>query len=260
MIELIVAISLLSVISTPFINSFIKSMEINKKTENTIEANYIAQKFLEDIKYSDDLSVFPATQQYQGFTVDITFTDITDTLKITKNGTTVSNGGYTLPDSYDMELRYYETVSDGSKIRIASTDYKSPSDQYTLKIENQSEGSDLLTVSLLHPNESFLAPINASGETFVDIKILVGNDISENGELVLNNLSDKKIVFYEFDDDNDYLKLDPVVSINSGDIEIINNLNTLSQDGNNNYSLYSVEIVVSKNGVELEKLISTVKK
>ena len=260
MIELIIAISLLSVISSPFINSFIKSMEINKRTENTIEANYIAQKFLEDIKYSDDLSIFSATQEYQGFTVDITFTDITDTLKITKDRTTVSNGGYTLPDDYDMELRYYETVSDGSKIRIASTDYKSSSNQYTLKIENQSEGSDLLTVSLLYPTEFPILSINASGKTSVDIKILVGSNISENGELILNNLSDKKIQFYEFDDNNDYLKLDPVVSINSGDIEIISNLNTLSQDGNNNHSLYSVEIVISKNGVELEKLISTVKK
>ena len=260
MIELIIAISLLSVISTPFINSFLKSMEINRKTENTIEANYIAQKFLEDIKFSDDLTAFPATQEYQGFTVDINFSDITNTLKISKSGTTVSNGGYVLPSSYDMEIRYYETLSDGSKIRISSTDYESTSDQYTIKIENHSEGSDLLTVTILYPNEVSLAPINTGGDSFSDIKILVGEGISEKGKLTLNNLSDKKIKFYEFDDKNDDLQLEPLVSINSGDVEIINNLDTISQDGNNNYKLYSVEISVSKNGIELEKLISTVKK
>ena len=98
LVEVLVAIALISMIVTTFLSFFIQAAKTNNRTSDINRATFIAQAHLETLNqytsYSEIEEAYLLVDQEEGFTIETTITGPTDnttTLYLTK--VTVTKGG-----------------------------------------------------------------------------------------------------------------------------------------------------------------------
>ncbi len=98
LVEVLVAIALISMIVTTFLSFFIQAAKTNNRTSDINRATFIAQAHLEKLNqytsYSEIEEAYLLVDQEEGFTIETTITGPTDnttTLYLTK--VTVTKGG-----------------------------------------------------------------------------------------------------------------------------------------------------------------------
>ncbi|KNF07385.1 hypothetical protein CLPU_17c00100 [Gottschalkia purinilytica] len=76
MIEVVVSITILSLLTLPIITLFYESVKMNKKSQEQMTATILAENFIEDIKTSENLNIGQVTKYENGFNINIKIEEI----------------------------------------------------------------------------------------------------------------------------------------------------------------------------------------
>lgn len=272
LLELLIAIALLSLLIGPYFSHFITSTKIGERSERIVRAEFIAQKYLEMEKSNRTIPVSGVKKEQEDhFEIVITYNDKTDGI----NQSTRTLEIYDDSQEYDLIMRPDLNLSDSSiAFELAGgTELDETSDI--------SFGGDLL-LSLdegTQPNEYFLSyQINGGTPT-----TLPGFPISTDDELAIKFLtpeigitdkildielanltsgdSEVTFVLFEYDDDNRNYEFS-TSNLSIGDVSLFLKLTSDTDENiDNTLDYYWVNIeVIDSTGEVMAELHSSIRR
>lgn len=277
LIEVLIALAILSIMTIPVFDTFLESMKINHQTMITVSANHVGQHVLELLKSSGGLQDFSHsinmdggyvetyTGQLDGYDVDVTLTKIDGITYAPVSGTEVNLGNETDTSSPDFTMTYKKAEGGNSHFLF---DSQSQTHETTwVKIIFENEASNVKAKMILMKKEGDTWREQTTGsiknitpsENKVKMNISVSGE-PEDGRIDIDNKSDVQLSIYEIDDNASVLRVVPKMTSESGDITLYRNIRSQSASTDNDKLVYNVHVKVSKNSTVLEDFVGTVVK
>jgi len=279
LVEVLVTLAVLSIMTVPIFDTFLKSMEINHKTMSTVSANHVGQQALETLKSDGAIVGFTVTDklnddgslektihtgELDGYQVEAVFTTIDGIAYAPSDAAKVDFGN--TPNIADAELTVIYQKNDGDSQSLFKFDGSDEDGTWAKLIISKNGSSVDLVMSMMKKQMDDTWKEVATGKSKViasdadlDIVVkLVGTP--DKGRIDIENQSDTPVNIYEVDDKVNMLKVVPKVIANKGEIKLYRNLLSDSADGDNQQVVYNVEVKVSKNSTVLERFVGTVVK
>lgn len=272
LIEMIAAVAILTTVIGPFLSSFLESTKNNVFSEDKISSSMLAQKTMEEMKSNStflstnaDLGVYTAYADSSAeFDVNYKITKVTSTLTVDSDYV-VDPTTITFPLIFEVsKVSGDDTLKINNQV-LQTYNFTDNPIYNTCKLyfDNVLEKLNVKDYPALSTTlSSDSATFSPADPLYIKVIYLSGAD----GAFTLNvdfdgidllNVSDRPedIIFYVVDDTNSHFTLN---NIGTKQFRTINKLTTDTE----NYSnlLYKIEVVVEKNGQELNKLISYIKK
>ncbi|MGB3368932.1 MAG: prepilin-type N-terminal cleavage/methylation domain-containing protein [Acidaminobacteraceae bacterium] len=264
LVEIMIAMAILAIMSAPMLNVFIDSIRVNKMADDQYRSDFIAQKFIEDLRVDDFPIEFDTTVQYEGFSVNVLYKELINNVD---TAVTEVKSNFTLP-SIDVSVEMYIDSDDKIALRDDSANFKGPSSDpntYLLKIESTS--ANVYKTLLSHSDFSDTNTVEVDQTSIIDtkpltIKIFKSSSITiaELQKINFNilNTTTKNLEVYVINDQLDNINF--TVDSSSTSVKLFRNLTDLAHVSTNNFKSYDIEVTVSKNDIEYTKLKTVISK
>ncbi len=267
LVEILLAIALMSIILIPMMQYFIKTAEIEGKTRRELKATYIAQKYLEDYKdYKptvDDTLIGPMDDE--GYQVYVEIKNVTGSgvNEVDFKSSTTQNFGDTVTAPADpaFTIRAYKDTRNSIELVDSvgfydSNNTNSADDDFRIELEKDSSIYKVRVYRKSGPNYNLLSETN---KTFTDATIDINVQVDATNptdHLILNfvNKTDKKFNIYEIDDTSGVISLNDQNSFSGEDITIYRNILTTSGGTTNSDQLYRMVVRVERDGDLIERI------
>lgn len=221
LIELIISLAIFGMIITPISSLFISSYKANISAKNQMRATYIAQREMERLKTSYDI-----TNRDGENIVDNTYTDFNYDIEINQ------------VNKYEYGEEYDELMED---INFISYSGFSAGKEYDFIIDNNGYVNINYKNSIIYTDK-----IDIVLEDYIKILLETNKDIS----IKIYNNSNKEVRFYTYNDNS--------VSVynRAGKTKIFSNLDKKVNDDSLEYNsrVYEIKVKVYKDGEKLEEL------
>lgn len=265
LIEIMIAMAILAIMSAPMLNVFTDSIRINKMADDQYRSDFIAQKFIEDLRVGVLPTELDTTVQYEGFSINIVHKELINNVAKATEVTEIKSN-FTLP-SIDAEIEMYEDADGDITLKNGDFDLSNPNldvDNYLLEIE---VASNLYTTRLSYSELSLINTVVVDETLIMDdraltISIVKNSNITLDDEqrksfTILNNTT-KDVEIYVINDqlDNINFTIDP----SSRSVKLFRNLTDSTHVSTNTFKSYDVEVTVSKNDTEYTKLKTVISK
>lgn len=164
LVELILAIGILSIIIIPITSMFINSIKTNNLADEKMKATYASQTLMENIKALDDVSddsinnvLNELVNKYDNFNIELNLTEIE---RYKDTGNDESNGNNDI--DYDIVIDYYGSnqiqIAFGNIFTIGEITLNKPSTDKKLKFQflkgnNAEKGDNKDTLEVFFPSQ-----------------------------------------------------------------------------------------------------------
>lgn len=267
LVEVMITLTIISIMAVPIFDTFLESMRINQKTVNAVEANHIGQMFLEQLRAGKEFEAFEDEDGNQVLRASMSGYDVRATLKAIdvtykpSMESKVNLGNITDLTNFPIKVVYQKGEAEDAKtyVTYGGNNYEATA----FKMVFESSNENITQVSLYKVEESSETQMGVTKNiTATDDEIDVSITVSgkpQNGSVEVINNSKETVKLYEVDDFDKLLKI-KANSLSTGVIKIYTNKRSKPASGKNELKVYDVDIEISKNGKVLERLVSTVKK
>ncbi|BEP28986.1 prepilin-type N-terminal cleavage/methylation domain-containing protein [Helicovermis profundi] len=269
LLELIIAMGLLALLVGPFLSVFIDSLNVNKMSDNTVKADYLAQKYMEDFKESS-LPSNPITHYTEDkYDISVTYEHKNSDLK-DENTTTINTFDNSILETANDSFNYFDDngilrINNNILTPIASGTVDNNTYVLTLNDSNASNISEIFTYN----SNASIVNVNAGEYTITNNKFVLEFDPNESFDSLnlptkinLHIVNNSKFNIFVYSYDDNYSLMDFTFENNSPstDINFVDSLTKTPVVNTNNDNFYQVIIEVSKNNFVYSRLISGVKK
>ncbi|MCT4509435.1 MAG: type II secretion system GspH family protein [Tepidibacter sp.] len=259
LVELIVSLAILGIIMTPLASFFINTIRINKNSENRLEANQIAQRYMEEAKFGKTL--YSQGKIKEG-TINKTDKEFKIKIEIEKHSKyeidkdmkSEENQDTLITDHAQIEIDKQENIqSDTIIFKATDVGNKSEniSDDGRVTIDIKKILNNKITIDF---NEKYTKTVTNIDLKKDDINIKIncnGNRSPIN--LEVSTLNDVKTNIYvvKSETSKNKIKLNTL----KGKVRLYNNIydNTVSKKEDS--WIYKITVNISKNDKELAKLV-----
>lgn len=264
MVEILIAMAILAIMSAPVLNIFTDSIRINRMADDQYKSDFIAQKFIEDLRVNDLPHDNDTTVEYDGFSVNVVHKELINDVATVE---TEVKSNFTLPTiNVDIEM----FIDSDSKIALRNNSKNLSNldldpNLYLLKVESTSP--NIYKTILSHSDLSLVNTVEFDETTINDsepltIRIFKNNNLTfEDTQKitfsVLNSTS-KEVEIYLVNDQLKNIKFN--INSSSKGVKLIRNLTDSAHISTNEYTSHDVEVTVSKNGTEYTKLKTVISK
>lgn len=263
LVEILVAMAILAIMATPILNIFIDSIRVNKMADDQYKADFIAQKFVEDLRVNDFPSELDTTTLYDGFSVNVIYKEATNDVETL---VTEVKSNFTMP-TFNAEIELYENSK--NKIGLKNSNFNLSNleldpNNYIIKIE---DSLNLYKVTLLYGDLISTSPEVVDQVSIIDtspfnLKIFKNRELlisdSQKTTFTILNTTTKEFDIFVVNDQIDNIKF--LIDSSSNSVKITRNLTDLVHISNNNFKSYDVEVIVSKNNTQYTKLKTVISK
>lgn len=259
LVELIVSLAILGIIMTPLASFFVNTIRINKNSENRLEANQIAQRYMEEAKFGKTLysqgKIIEGTiiKTDKGYETKI---KIEKHLKYEIDKEMDGDTDHDRPTTYHSQIeidKQENTQSD--KVIFKDTDMGNQSeninDDELVKIDIIKDTNNKITIQF---NEKYTKTVTGIDLNNTDINLKInckGNKSPIN--LKISTLNDVKTNIYvvKSETTKNKIKLNTL----EGKVRLYNNIYDKSVSKNEESWIYKITVNVTKNNKELAKLV-----
>ncbi len=261
LIEVLITLAVISIMIVPIFDVFVKTKEINHKTATTVAANFIGQKVLEDLKSESELIAGSSVKQLDDFDVTVNITEISGELTLKPDNSTVNTGAGNVIPIADVDVKY-KVVDKSTKLFVNNIEYTFTDPNFEIEMSPPNSGQvkvKLVVNSQTTKTEHVIGNIIMTDIDPANINLTVSGDVTK-ANFVIKNDTDFLINIYEIDDIANNVTIAPTITTGSGEIATYQSKRSSGANGKNETKLFTIELLVKKNGVLYERLVSTAKK
>jgi len=272
LLELLIAVAILSVVIGPYFTQFLTSTEIGERSERIVRAEFIAQMVLEEAKRVSQVPTSGNTrvELIDGFTVNVTYSDESDSINNSTDQLTLYsdnvNPDFSVTPSYslsgvDIE---FQPIGGGSQTTIQDL---SLSEELTFELESTGILNQYTLSYLINDdNKQLLNTFNKIDNEKVVLRF-DATSVDQSNELLNIHLknstqeeSERTLELYEYNDQSKSFDFSASAS-SSGDVTLFLKLATNTSESNiNDLSYYWVHIeVVDSSGDLMAELHSAIR-
>lgn len=259
LVELVVSLAILGIIMAPLSSFFVNTIKINKNSEDRLTANQIAQKYMEEAKFTKLPSEETITKTDEDFKTTIEIEKHTD-YEIDKEMKKKVNEDEKNKDknnsiTYHTEIEIDKEDTQSDKVTFKATDSGNQdeliSNDQEIKIDIKKDHNNKITVKF---NEKYTKTVTNIDLNNHDINIKIncnGNRFPIKLDVsTLNNVK-TKIYVVKSEATKNKIKL----NTSEGNVRLYNNIYDKSVRKKEDSWIYKINVTVTKNGKELAKLV-----
>jgi prepilin-type N-terminal cleavage/methylation domain-containing protein len=264
LVEVLLAVAILSIVSVPVINLFVKAVEHRGHTMNQNRANYIAEKFIEKEKSLHKKPLNGEEEyEYEGFTVKTSYVDKTDLLSKTPAAIdTLDNSIYENSDFFiniidDDKLEYSSFSGQETELNTGSVD----SEYIIINVNKLRANTFNITANYDVsgvPTETPLGTVNVKTNSNIGINFTSSSENNKSYNFKVFNKTDKTVEVHIIDDEHNKIMVTGYLSTYDGTVKIIDGLITKKIANTNESAYYDLIVRVFKNDVEYATVITTI--
>lgn len=256
LVEVVVSIAILGIVVAPLSSLFLNTIKTNKKSEELIIANQLAQNYMEKLKFGEKVEVTSTKK------IIATETTAKGVFKVYKDIRVLNDTEYVIEGSkiptYDADIYIKE---DKVTFLGDSTKTETISDNTTIEIDVEKNSSSSATLKFNDNNNYTKSNIDIiSPKDYINIKVLCETDKIVN--LEVNGLNDIKTNIYVVKAKETSSDIADVI-IEKGKVNVYKNIYEEKSSKDEKNWVYKITVYVEKtikeNGidkdVELVKLV-----
>ncbi|MDK2918457.1 MAG: hypothetical protein PWQ37_1190 [Candidatus Petromonas sp.] len=285
LIEVIIALAILSIVAVSFLELFMTSTKVNNMSKREIQGIYLAQKYLEEVKndfdrmFSGSILIEPSEDPdydypitpgneiykkvlhqsgkgFEHFNIIVYFEKTG-----TKSGNPINFGSFNV-ELADFQINLKEDVG-----KTLFEIWESGYDEEDIPLYSTEDHDITIKVEKLGQLQYKIEPINGVFSTFkneaeghIVFKVLVMDDNLSKTTLTIDNRSDKSVLVYKYDDFDDILDVTIAEGTDKGNVQIISNI--IGEQASQVYSedLYKVIVKVKYNDKKYAEMMSMIRK